>query len=53
MFNKNMRNFILYSVLNGFWTYQDAGILDRTYLRFFTLVEINTMFKASGNDGLD
>lgn len=52
----------LSEVLNGGWKYQDAGILDRTHVRFFTLKELkvmlenayytNTMFqyKLAGND---
>lgn len=39
---------ILYGLLQGNWTYQDAGILDRTHLRFFTLVEIARMFEQVG-----
>lgn len=35
-------------LVNGNWTYQDAGILDRTHLRFFTKNEIIRMFINSG-----
>ncbi len=44
---------VLKSLLNGFWTYQDAGILDRIHLRFFTHVEIIKMFKAAGYEEID
>lgn len=33
---------------NGRWVYQDAGIMDRTHLRFFTGVEMLELFRASG-----
>lgn len=36
------------SVLLGNWTYQDAGILDRTHFRFFTYKEIVKMFEGAG-----
>ncbi|MCU1489682.1 MAG: hypothetical protein JWM85_1087 [Acidimicrobiaceae bacterium] len=39
---------VLRDVINGSWTYQDAGILDRTHLRFFTLSEIEAMFQGAG-----
>ena len=32
----------------GRWKYEDAGIMDRTHLRFFTAVEINEMVQAAG-----
>lgn len=35
---------VLSDLLQGKWTYQDAGILDRTHLRFFTRHEIEKMF---------
>ena len=35
------------SVLEGNWTYESAGLLDRTHLRFFTRREIeNLLFRA-------
>lgn len=34
---------VVSSFLHGFWKYEDAGILDRTHLRFFTLDSIKTM----------
>lgn len=39
---------VIRDLLNGFWTYQDSGILDRTHLRFFTKVEITRMFSRAG-----
>lgn len=39
---------ILNSLLQGNWTYQEAGILDRTHLRFFTFVEITRLFEQAG-----
>jgi GT2 family glycosyltransferase/2-polyprenyl-3-methyl-5-hydroxy-6-metoxy-1,4-benzoquinol methylase len=45
----NVRNVhVLKSVVEGYWTYQDAGILDRTHLRFFTRREIDAMFARLG-----
>lgn len=45
-------NVMHYSVVNallhGRFTYEDTGILDRTHLRFFTLLEIQRMFLAAG-----
>ncbi len=35
-------------LIEGNWTYQDEGILDRTHLRFFTLKEIKKLFKDAG-----
>ena len=39
---------IILDLLNGNFTYEDAGILDRTHLRFFTKNEIYRMFEAEG-----
>lgn len=39
---------VVSDLLNGNFTYQDAGILDRTHLRFFTLAEIVRLFTACG-----
>lgn len=39
---------VVSDLLNGLWTYQDSGILDRTHLRFFTRVEILRMFLRAG-----
>ena len=35
-------------VVNGNWTYRDAGILDRTHFRFFTRSSIARMFAEAG-----
>ncbi len=39
---------VLYDLVQGAWTYQDAGVLDRTHLRFFTLLEIARLFEQAG-----
>lgn len=39
---------VIYDLLNGNFTYQDAGILDRTHIRFFTQNEIYRMFEQDG-----
>jgi O-antigen biosynthesis protein len=39
---------VLSDLINGNWTYQNAGILDKTHIRFFTLNEINKMFIDCG-----
>ena len=39
---------VLRDLMNGRFPYQDAGILDRTHLRFFTLAEIDAMFAGAG-----
>ncbi len=48
----SIHNVMHYSVikdlLNGYWTYQDAGILDKTNVRFFTKNEIIKMFNGVG-----
>jgi 2-polyprenyl-3-methyl-5-hydroxy-6-metoxy-1,4-benzoquinol methylase len=35
-------------LLQGKWTYQDAGLMDKTHLRFFTKTEIEKMFNECG-----
>ncbi|WP_125141503.1 class I SAM-dependent methyltransferase [Clostridium transplantifaecale] len=39
---------VLRPLLNGFWTYENAGILDRTHLKFFTYQEILRLFQDEG-----
>ena len=41
---------VVQGLAEGDWTYQDAGILDRTHLRFFTLNEIRRFFSSAGLD---
>lgn len=36
---------ILFACVQGFWTYTDHGILDRTHLRFFTPLEAQRMME--------
>lgn len=31
------------------WTYQDAGLLDRTHVHFFTLTEAEAMLRECGS----
>lgn len=40
-------------LLQGEWNYQDAGLLDRTHLRFFTLDSVVQMFQKAGWTVLD
>jgi|TARA_B100000959_G_scaffold184104_1_gene192395 GT2 family glycosyltransferase/2-polyprenyl-3-methyl-5-hydroxy-6-metoxy-1,4-benzoquinol methylase/Tfp pilus assembly protein PilF len=45
----NVRHWsVLKELLEGKWEYQDAGILDRTHLRFFTKSSIIKMFQNAG-----
>lgn len=46
----NIRYFKVISnlLLFGEWNYQEAGILDKTHLRFFTRKSIELMFKQAG-----
>ena len=39
---------VVHQLVEGNWTYQDEGILDRTHLRFFTYHEIIKMFDEAG-----
>lgn len=39
---------VVYGLINGNWTYADAGILDRTHLKFFTLSESTKLLKKEG-----
>ncbi|MDU4659531.1 MAG: glycosyltransferase, partial [Clostridium butyricum] len=43
-----MYHSVVRDLLNGNWTYEDAGILDKTHLRFFTKNEIIKMFTKTG-----
>ena len=37
---------LIRDLINGNWTYQDAGLLDRTHLRFFTADEITKTWRS-------
>ncbi len=39
---------VIQSLLSGNWTYESAGLLDRTHLRFFTRREIEKLFHRAG-----
>ena len=39
---------VLQGLLQGSWEYQDAGILDRTHLKFFTRKSALSLFAAAG-----
>lgn len=43
-----MHHQVIKNLLYGNWTYEEAGILDRTHLRFFTLKEALRMFEQAG-----
>ncbi len=43
---------VVAGLLGGNFTYEDAGILDRTHLRFFTWNEIVRLFRAGGYGNL-
>lgn len=45
----NVRHWsVLKDLLEGKWVYEDAGILDRTHLRFFTKSSISQLFADAG-----
>lgn len=45
----NVQHFtVVNSLLNGNWTYEPAGLLDRTHLQFFTRREIEKLFYRAG-----
>ncbi len=39
---------VVRSLLEGNWTYESAGLLDRTHLRFFTRREVEKLFHRAG-----
>ena len=39
---------VILNLLRGQWQYQEAGLLDRTHLRFFTLESIKELFDSAG-----
>ncbi|MEA3286211.1 MAG: glycosyltransferase [Candidatus Marinimicrobia bacterium] len=45
----NVRHWsVVKGLLEGRWDYEDAGILDRTHLRFFTRKSVDDLFNQSG-----
>lgn len=45
----NVRNLhVIGRLLDGLWTYEEAGILDADHVRFFTLREIRKLFESCG-----
>lgn len=38
---------VVRNLLKGHWRYEDAGVLDRTHLRFFTLEGVKELFEAN------
>ncbi|MCR5671751.1 MAG: methyltransferase domain-containing protein [Butyrivibrio sp.] len=44
---------VIYELLRGNFSYQDAGILDRTHLRFFTKNEVIKLFQERGYEIID
>ncbi|MDN4620954.1 methyltransferase domain-containing protein [Paenibacillus sp. PsM32] len=48
-----MHHSVIKSLLNGRWEYEDAGLLDRTHVRFFTGFEIQKMFEDAGYVDID
>lgn len=39
---------IIHLILGGTWDYMDKGILDKSHLRFFTLINIKELFEEAG-----
>jgi 2-polyprenyl-3-methyl-5-hydroxy-6-metoxy-1,4-benzoquinol methylase len=39
---------VIFGLLSGKFDYQDAGLLDRTHLRFFTLASIKSLMEQAG-----
>lgn len=39
---------VLQKLLNGYFTYSDTGLLDRTHIHFFTYYEVLRMFESEG-----
>ncbi|MBT2678864.1 methyltransferase domain-containing protein [Bacillus sp. ISL-35] len=44
---------LLQKVIKGNWTYTDAGLLDKTHIRFFTLNEIKKMLLDANYSGIE
>ncbi|WP_238590862.1 glycosyltransferase [Paenibacillus beijingensis] len=44
---------VIRDMLEGNWTYQDAGLMDRTHVRFFTRKEMIKMFERAGFNNID
>lgn len=45
----NIQNItIINNLINGRWQYEEAGLLDATHLRFFTISGIKSIFEGSG-----
>ncbi|MEW6698049.1 MAG: glycosyltransferase [Bacillota bacterium] len=44
---------VIKNLLLGYWTYEDAGILDKTHVRFFTFNEIDKLFKNAGFSNIE
>jgi 2-polyprenyl-3-methyl-5-hydroxy-6-metoxy-1,4-benzoquinol methylase len=46
--NVRHANALVPLLLDGRWKYEDAGILDRTHLRFFTTTEVGALLRRTG-----
>jgi GT2 family glycosyltransferase/SAM-dependent methyltransferase/glycosyltransferase involved in cell wall biosynthesis len=45
----NIRNLgVIQKLLEGSWTYEECGILDKTHLRFFALKDMHSLFEQAG-----